>query len=120
MRKRAERFEDLEVWQYAHRLVLIVYKITKGFPNGERFGLISQMRRAAVSIAANIAEGFKKRGIRDKANFYNTAQGSLEELRYYLILSKDLGYLESHGEMMEGVDSTGRMLHRLTKAVLEK
>jgi four helix bundle protein len=120
MRKRAIRFEDLEVWQYAHRLVLIIYRITKDFPNEERFGLISQMRRAAVSIAANVAEGFKKRGIKDKANFYNTAQGSLEELRYYLILSKDLGYVESHGQVMEDVDSTGRMLYGLIKAVVEE
>jgi four helix bundle protein len=70
MRKRAERFEDLEVWQYAHELVLETYKITRDFPGEEKFGLTTQMRRAGVSIAANIAEGFKKRGIKDKTNFY--------------------------------------------------
>lgn len=101
MRKKAERFQDLEVWQKAHQLVLAVYKITQTFPNEEKFGLVSQMRRAGVSIAANIAEGFKKRGTRDKSNFYNIAQGSLEELRYYFILSRDLSYLSTNDELME-------------------
>jgi four helix bundle protein len=75
------------------------------------------MRRAGVSIAANIAEGFKKRGTRDKANFYNVAQSSLEELRYYFILSKDLGYLRTNDELTESVDTIGRMLHGLVRSV---
>ena len=86
------RFEQLEVWQEAHKLVLMVYRVTKKFPSDERFGLVSQMRRAAVSIPANIAEGFKRRGIQDKIRFYNTSEGSLEELKYYFILSKDLDH----------------------------
>lgn len=94
--KKLEKFEDLKVWQKAHQLVLEIYKITKTFPQEERFVLVSQVKRAAVSIPANIAEGFKKRGKKDKSNFYNIAQGSLEELRYYLILSKDLGYIENN------------------------
>ena len=73
---RLERFEDLDVWRRAHALVLEVYRLTGGFPNDEKFGLVSQMRRAAVSVPANIAEGFKKRGNKDKANFYNIAQGA--------------------------------------------
>jgi len=117
MRIKAEKFQDLEVWQKAHQLVLVVYKITQTFPNEEKFGLVSQMRRAGVSIAANIAEGFKKRGTRDKANFYNVAQGSLEELRYYFILSRDLGYLRTNDELMESVDTIGRMLHGLVSSV---
>lgn len=117
MRKKAERFQDLEVWQKAHQLVLMVYKVTRAFPSDEKFGLVSQMRRAGVSIAANIAEGFKKRGIRDKANFYNVSQGSLEELRYYFILSKDLNYLRSNDELMETADAIGRMLHGLVNSV---
>ena len=87
----AKSFEDLLVWQKAHAYVLDVYKITEGFPKSELFSLTSQMRRAAVSIPANIAEGFKKRGPRDKVRFLNTGQGSLEESLYYLILSNDLG-----------------------------
>jgi len=91
----ARSFEDLVVWQRAHQFVLLVYRLTKGFPDTEKFGLTSQLRRAAVSIPANIAEGFKKRGKADKARFLNTAQGSAEECRYYLILCRDLGYADS-------------------------
>jgi four helix bundle protein len=117
MRKRAERFEDLEVWQHAHKLVIEVYKLTRDFPGEEKFGLISQMRRAGVSVAANIAEGFKKRGLKDKTNFYNISQGSLEELRYYLILSKDIGYLETNTFIMENLDLVGRMLYGLINSI---
>ena len=91
-RNPAKTFEDLIVWQKAHEFVLGVYRYTDSFPKSELYGLISQLRRAAVSIAANIAEGFKKTGTADKARFYNTSQGSIEECRYYLILSRDLGY----------------------------
>lgn len=117
MRKKAEKFQDLEVWQRAHKLVLAIYKVTQTFPGEEKFGLVSQMRRAGVSIAANIAEGFKKRSAKDKSNFYNIAQGSLEELRYYLVLSKDLAYLHSNEELMGEVDAVGRMLHGLINSV---
>jgi four helix bundle protein len=88
----ARSFRELIVWQKAHSLVLAVYELTNNFPAKETYGLSSQMRRCSVSIAANIAEGFKKRGIADKLRFLNIAQGSLEECRYYLILSKDLRY----------------------------
>jgi hypothetical protein len=70
-----QHFQQLETWQESHKLVLMVYQITKGFPSDERYGLISQMRRAAVSIPANVAEGFKRRGIRDKIHFYNISEG---------------------------------------------
>ena len=73
-----ESFEDLKVWQKSHELVLEIYKITKSFSEGEKFSLIPQMRRSAVSVAANIVEGFKRRGIKDKSNFYNIAQSSLK------------------------------------------
>lgn len=92
MRPRATSFEDLVVWQKAHQFVLAVYGLSRAFPKYEIYGLTSQFRRAAVSIAANIAEGFKKRGKADKVRFFNIAQGSLEESRYYLILTRDLGY----------------------------
>ncbi len=91
-RKPAKRFEELVVWQKAHAFVLAVYRLTAGFPKSELYGLTAQFRRAAISIPANIAEGFKKNGKHDKARFYNIAQGSLEECRYYLILTEDLGY----------------------------
>jgi four helix bundle protein len=88
----AKEFQDLIVWQKAHEFVLSVYRHSESYPKSEIYGLISQLRRAAVSIAANIAEGFKKKTLPDKARYLNIAQGSLEECRYYLILAKDLGY----------------------------
>ena len=88
----AKSFEQLIVWQKAHQFVLGIYRLTNGFPRNETYGLTSQLRRAAVSIPANIAEGFKKRGRADKVRFLNIAQGSLEESRYYLILAKDWNY----------------------------
>ena len=95
MRTSAKGFEDLVVWQKAHQFVLAVYRLSRTFPRSETYGLSSQFRRAAVSIAANIAEGFKKRGTADKARFFNIAQGSLEECQYYLILTHDLGYADT-------------------------
>ena len=92
MAKPAKTFKDLVVWQKGHRFVLTTYSLTASFPRSEIYCLTSQMRRAAISIPANIAEGFKKRGLSDKMRFLNVAQGSLEECRYYLILVQDLGY----------------------------
>jgi four helix bundle protein len=106
-------FRQLEVWQESHKLVLMVYKVTKGFPGDERFGLVSQMRRAAVSIPANIAEGFKRRGIQDKIRFYNVAEGSLEELKYFFILSKDLDYIPSNDDLLAQSETVGRLLNGL-------
>ncbi len=89
-REPARSFQDLLVWQKAHKFVLGVYRLSESFPKPEIYGLTSQLRRAAVSIPANIAEGFRKKGIPDKSGFMNIAQGSLEECRYYLILAQDL------------------------------
>ena len=88
----AKTFRDLIVWQKAHEYALSVYIYTKKFPKEEQFALTSQFRRAAVSIAANIAEGFKKKSNKEKLRLMNIAQASLEECRNYEILSKDLGY----------------------------
>jgi four helix bundle protein len=85
-------FKEIEAWQLAHKFVLQVYDLTNNFPKEEIFGLTSQFRRAAVSIAANICEGYKKFNKKDKVRFYNISQGSIEECRYYLLLSKDLDY----------------------------
>lgn len=81
-------------WQKAHSFVINVYQTTRSFPDYERFALSSQFQRAAVSIAANIAEGYKKLSKADKLRFLNISQGSLEECRYYCILSRDLGYID--------------------------
>jgi four helix bundle protein len=91
-RRKSQDFTDLVVWQKAHEFVLNVYRFSADFPKAEQYGLTSQLRRAAISVPANIAEGYKKRSKMDKMRLYNIAQGSLEECRYYLILSEDLGY----------------------------
>ncbi len=94
-------------------MVLQVYKATQTFPKTEVYGLTSQMRRAAVSIPANIAEGFTRYGIKDKLKFYNIAEGSLEELKYYFILSDDLDYIDSNAELMRAAEQVGRLLNGL-------
>jgi four helix bundle protein len=115
-RKAAETFQDLLVWQKSHQLVLLVYRLTIDYPDAERYGLVAQMRRAAVSVPANIAEGFKRRQRPDKARLLNIAQSSLEELRYYFVLSRDLGYLtESRNEQ---IDEIGRLLGAYVRAVM--
>jgi len=91
--RKTKSFEELLVWQKAHSFVLRVYKLSSEFPKSEQFGLTSQFRRASISIPANIAEGYKKKGKLDKLRFFNIAQGSLEECRYYIILSRDLNYI---------------------------
>ena len=115
---KVEKFEDLLVWQKAHQLVLEIYTVTKRFPAEEKFGLVAQMRRAAVSVAANIVEGFRKRGKKDKVNFYNIAQGSLEELRYYVLLSRDLNYLPDISGLNASISEVGRMLHSFTVSAI--
>ena len=96
--------------------MLSVYRFSCGFPKEEVYGLTSQLRRAAISIAANIAEGFKKTGAADKIRFLNISQGSLEECRYYLILTNDLGY-GSPGKLHEQADEVGRLLAAYSSAV---
>jgi four helix bundle protein len=91
-RSPAKTFQDLVVWQKAHQFVLKIYKFTAGFPPREAYGLVAQFRRAAVSIPANIAEGFARNSQPDKVRFLIISKSSLEECRYFLILSNDLGY----------------------------
>lgn len=110
-------FWDLVVWKKSHQLVLNVYKITRGFPSDEKFGLTSQLRRAAISVTANIVEGFRKRTKKDKANYYNIAHGSLEEVKYYLILAKELNYLSDAKTEWEIADEISKMLMALQKSL---
>lgn len=117
MRKPAQTFQDLIVWQKAHKFVLSVYAYTKNFPKFELYGLISQLRRAAISIPANIAEGFKKKGIADTARFYNIAQGSLEEVRYYLILAQDLKYGDNQSLKLQ-LEEVSKLLESYRNSIL--
>jgi four helix bundle protein len=116
-REPAKTFLDLVPWQRAHQFVLSVYRLTATFPKVEMFGLTSQLQRAAVSIAANIAEGFKRRGRPDKARLLNIAQSSLEECRYYLILTADLDYAETDSAMAL-LEETSRCLEAYVKRIL--
>ena len=116
-RPAAQSFRDLVVWQKAHEFVLAVYGLTESFPDREKFGLSHQMRRAAVSIPANIAEGFGKRSQAEKARFLNIAEGSLEECRYYLILAQDLGYSQTES-LMAKLEEASRLLNAYARAIL--
>lgn len=102
-------FEELIVWQKAHAFVLRAYALTAKFPKEELFGLTSQLRRAAVSVPANIAEGYKKSGRADKLRYFNISQGSLEECRYYLILTRDLRYGDVR-YLVDAVEEISRLL----------
>ena len=105
----AKNFTDLIVWQKAHKFVLDVYLYTAKFPREEIYSLTSQFRRAAISIAANIAEGFKKTSNKVKIRFYNISQGSAEECRDYLILSNDLKYGENR-QLFELITEVSKIL----------
>ncbi len=114
-------FEDIIAWKNAHSLVILVYRITKTFPDYERFGLCSQFQRAAVSIPANIAEGYKKLSKADKLRFFKISQGSIEECRYYCILSRDLGYINEqvYTQLLQKILDTSYMLNSYIKGVIE-
>ena len=112
-----QKFQELFVWQKAHLFVLEVYKYVKNFPKDEIYALSSQFKRSAVSIAANIAEGYKKKGKADKARLMNIAQGSVEECQYYLILANDLGYGEN-SSLTQILDEVSKMLQSYVSKIL--
>ncbi|MBR4572094.1 MAG: four helix bundle protein [Prevotella sp.] len=113
-------FKDIIAWQKAYDYCLCVYKKTENFPDFERFGLRSQFTRAAVSITANIAEGYKKISKQDKLRFLNIAQGSLEECRNYNLLSKDLEYIspETFEELEQKINNTSTFLNAYRNGIL--
>jgi four helix bundle protein len=115
----AQSFEDVAAWQKAHSFVLSVYQFTENFPRKEIYGLTSQFRRAAISVPANIAEGFKKSSLLDKVRFYNIAQGSLEECRYYLILSRDLNYGDT-AALFPQLEEASKLLNAYASALRRK
>lgn len=114
-------FQRVIAWQKAHEFVLLIYKISKHFPDEERFGLTSQLRRAAVSIEANIAEGYKKLGKSDKLRFLDIAQGSLEECRDYHILAKDLNYIndDEYNKIKQAIIMTSKFLNAYCEGVIK-
>jgi four helix bundle protein len=116
-RPAARSFRDLVVWRQSHAFVLAVYRYSATFPKQETYGLSLQMRRAAVSLAANVAEGFAKRTKPEKARYLNIAEGSVEESRYYLILAQDLGYGETQA-LASALDEVSRLLNAYVRAIL--
>jgi four helix bundle protein len=114
----AKHFQELIVWQKAHEFVLLIYRYSESFPKNELYGLTSQVRRSAVSVPANIAEGFKKKTRPDKVRFLNIAQGSLEECRYYLILAKDLDYGDT-SKLMSKVEEVSKLLEAYLSSILD-
>ena len=115
-------FKDILSWQKAHEFVVKVYKTTKTFPEWERYGLCSQFQRAAVSIPANIAEGYKRLGTADKLHFMNIAQGSLEECRYYVLLTKDIGYINQHTHdvLNADIEEVSKLLNGYCKGITHR
>lgn len=109
---KVKMFQTLIVWQKGHQLVLDIYRMTMNYPAEERFCLVSQMRRAAISITANIAEGYRKRGKKDKLRFFNISQGSLAEIYNYIILSRDLKFIseEDYASLEIKIEEVDRLL----------
>ncbi|MFC2738991.1 MAG: four helix bundle protein [Prevotella sp.] len=115
-------FKDILAWQKAHEFVIKVYKTTKTFPEWERYGLCSQFQRTVVSIPANIAEGYKRLGTADKLHFMNIAQGSLEECRYYVLLTKDIGYINQHTHdvLNADIEEVSKLLNGYCKGITHR
>ena len=117
-KKQIQNFTDLFAWQEGHKLVLMIYKITRQFPHEEQFGLISQMRRCAVSITSNIAEGFGRQSLKEKVQFYCISRGSTTELQNQLLVSRDVGFIieTTYNEILEQL----LRVHKIINALISK
>ena len=115
--QKIKSFTDLKTWQEGHKLVIMIYKITKDFPKEEIFGLVSQMQRAVVSITSNIAEGFGRQTYKEKVQFYYIAQGSLIELKNQILIAKDISYLneKDFNKLVDQINLTHQLLQGLIK-----
>lgn len=113
-----ESFTDLNVWKEGHKLVVMIYKITKKFPSEETYSLIDQMRRSAASITANITEGFGRQTYKEKVQFYYMAKGSLSELKNFLLIAKDVGYLSY--EDLKTLAQQANMVDKLLQGFIRK
>ena len=120
--EKTHSFRDLIVWQKAHQFVVAIYNLTKQFPKEEIFALTNQVRRAAVSIAANVSEGHKKKTVPNQLNYLNISEGSLEEVKYYLILSKDLNYIQEteYLALFNSAEEVGRLINGYEKFISKR
>ena len=114
-----EGFQNLTTWQKAYELALEIYKMTKGFPKDEQYGLISQIRRAAISVSANISEGYERQYRKEYIQFLMIAKGSLGELETYLLFSRDLGYIsiKEYESIHEKRQEVGKLLKGLIRSL---
>jgi len=110
-------FTDLDAWKEGHKLVLMIYDITKIFPKEEVFGLVSQMRRCVVSITSNIAEGFSRQSYKEKAQLYSVAQGSVTELQNQLLIAKDVGFITK--EKFHEVATQSITVHKIINGLIK-
>ena len=119
MADKIRSFTDLVAWKEAHKLVLIIYKITNNFPKEEMFGLTNQVRRAAVSISSNIAEGFSRHSSKEKTQFYFMALGSLTEVQNQLMIAKDVEYVDKDkfALVAEQTVVTSKLINGLIKSL---
>lgn len=117
-----ERFTDLRVWKQAHELTLLIYRLSEAFPRSERFGMISQIRRSASAVPANIAEGFGRRTTRELLRSIQIARGELEETRYFLILARDLGHVQppEFDRAAAACDSVGKLINALGSSLSKR
>ncbi len=122
MAEKISSFKDLRTWQAAYELSLDVYMITKNFPETEKFGLSNQVRRAVVSVASNIAEGFSRQGLKEKLQFYHMAKGSLSEVECQLMIAQGVGYISENqlDLLQQDILAAGKMLSALTKSAHAK
>jgi four helix bundle protein len=116
--RKIKSFTDLNTWQEGHKLVLEIYQITQDFPKTEMFGLVVQMRRCAVSITSNIAEGFSRRSYREKSQFYSMALGSLTELQNQLLVAKDVNYMAS--EISQKLANQSVTINKLLNGLIKR
>jgi four helix bundle protein len=118
MDTKIKEFTDLKVWQEGHRLVMLIYRETKTFPKEETYSLVDQIRRAVTSITANVAEGFGRQGYKEKIQFYYLAQGSLTELKNFLFVARDVGYMSNN--RFEDIMNQLTITHQLLQGLLRK
>ena len=117
-KKKIKSFTDLDAWKEGHKLVLMIYKITKDFPKDEIYGLVSQMRRCVVSITSNIAEGFGRNSYKEKKQFYSQAQGSTTELQNQLLIARDIKYISK--EIFNQAAEQSIVVHKITNGLIKK
>lgn len=115
--RKIKSFTDLVAWQEGHKLVLLIYTVTKQFPKEEMFGLTSQLRRAAVSITSNIAEGFSRSSYKDKSHFYSMSLGSTTETENQAIIARDVGYIT--GDVFQKISQQAMIVNKITNGLIK-